>query len=554
MILTNAQKNNAADAEPTLKLQQSANEGGSNNNAGSVSVLQPSRKIYCNVFFPEYKSYSSKRKQAFDAIYSKHLMSDTSFAKPASMTAEEWKRTLIKWFDNNVKKSGQTVKRDVEAQSKHVSTADENTLVQNHIPHPANPPSTNQSDHYYPGPNFATWPTSLPVRTSSAPPRIEEVVKDPYVLYRDLSDHLNESLKDTSLVLNDLKLRTEIPIDSEGLAWFPTISNLDNVSRSQLRQVYEDFMTAIWFQAGYTGSVDYNAIETNPNDYYEPTLLPAHMKLKRRVFVLKKPSPVADVEIAPPPIPAPVHLGTPEPKTVSSMTADDAPVAHLRTPKPEVVSTKVADDNLHTPLATTEQKTPEAPALPIPSPNAPNAAHPMIPLTDTAMASPSATAVDLSLDENNGAPENIHNDEDDDEDWMDAPEETDPPVAETTVTPADADANVSMNHTDAGTSSGPDPEGAVGTDITKTNEKKGAKKMRGRKAGKQKQQPLVNENVSSPATTGGNDKPKNLEDGVQAEQVDVTHMPLRRSKRKIAETEADGDGTDGTQRKHRKKQ
>ncbi|KAE9388203.1 hypothetical protein BT96DRAFT_947789 [Gymnopus androsaceus JB14] len=342
-------------------------------------------------------------------------------------------------------------------------------------------------------------------------------------------------------------------------------------------QCTPDFMTAIWFQAGYTGSVDYNAIETNLNDYYEPTLLPTHMKLKSaantggwfqdlfeylmanycssgRVFVLKKPSLVADVEIAPLPIPAPVHLGTPEPKTVSSMTADDAPVAHLHTPKPEVVSTKVADDNLHTPLAATEQKTPEAPTLPIPSPNAPNAAHPMTPLTDTAMASPSATAVDLSLDESNGAPENIHNDEDDDEDWMDAPEETDPPVAETTVTPADADANVSMNHTDAGTSSGPDPEGAVGTDITKTNEKKGAKKMRGRKAGKQKQQPLVNENVSSPVTTGGNDEPKNLEDGVQAEQVDVTHMPLHRSKRKIAETKADSDGTDGTQRKHRKKQ
>ncbi|KAE9394024.1 hypothetical protein BT96DRAFT_943512 [Gymnopus androsaceus JB14] len=74
---------------------------------------------------------------------------------------------------------------------------------------------------------------------------IKEVVKDPYVLYRDLSAHLNESLKDT--ILNNLKLRTKIPVDSKGLAWFPTISNLDDVSRSQLRQVYEDFMTAIWW-------------------------------------------------------------------------------------------------------------------------------------------------------------------------------------------------------------------------------------------------------------------------------------------------------------------
>ncbi|KAE9390034.1 hypothetical protein BT96DRAFT_946424 [Gymnopus androsaceus JB14] len=385
-----------------------------------------------------------------------------------------------------------------------------------------------------------SWVTIFASSDIKCSATIEEVVKDPYILYRDLSDHLNESLKDTSLILNDLKLRTEIPVDSEGLARFLTISNLDDVSRSQLRQVYEDFMTAIWFQAGYTGSIDYNAIETNPNDYYEPTLLPTHMKLKSaantggcsgRVFMLKKPSPVADVEIAPPPIPAPVHLGTPEPKTVSSMTVDDAPVAHLHTPKPEVVSTKVADDNLHTPLAATEQKTPEAPTLPIPSPNAPNAAHPMTPLTDTAMASPSATAMTMKIG------------------WTCLRKLTRPSI-ETTVTPADADANVSMNHTDAGTSSGPDPKGAVGTDITKTNEKK----MWGRKAGKQKQQPLVNENVSSPVTTGGNDEPKNLEDGVQAEQVDVTHMPLCRSKKKIAETEADSDGMDGTQRKHRKKQ
>ncbi|KAE9405458.1 hypothetical protein BT96DRAFT_934943 [Gymnopus androsaceus JB14] len=157
-ILTNTQKNTAVDAEPTLKLQQSANEGGSNNNTGSVSgkpcyrYSNPQKDIMQHLL-PEYKNHSSKRKQAFDDIYSKHLMSNASFAKPASMTAEEWKRTLIKWFDNNIKKSGQTVKRDVEAQlkdvspkAKHVGTADKNTLIQNHIPHPANPPSTNQSD------------------------------------------------------------------------------------------------------------------------------------------------------------------------------------------------------------------------------------------------------------------------------------------------------------------------------------------------------------------------------------------------------------------------
>jgi len=36
------------------------------------------------------------------------------------------------------------VKTDIDAQSKDVSTADESTLVQNHVPHPATP-STNQS-------------------------------------------------------------------------------------------------------------------------------------------------------------------------------------------------------------------------------------------------------------------------------------------------------------------------------------------------------------------------------------------------------------------------
>jgi len=299
-------------------------------------------------------------------------------------------------------------------------------------------------------------------------------------------------------------------------------------------------------QAGYTGSIDYNAIESNASDYYKPTLLPTHMKLKSagitggwfqdlfkylmanycssgRVFMLKKPSPGAS-DVGNGPLP-------------DLVTETAAPVAHLGTPEAEVVSSKAADDDLHTPLAATEQKTPEAPALPIPSPNTPNAAHPMTPLTDTdtAMASPSATsplhsdsvdsnaAVDLSLDENNKALENMHNDEG--EDWMDEPEDTEPLDAETKFTALDTDANVCMNHTDAGTSSGPDPEGNVGTDITKTNGKKGAgaKKPRERKA-----------------------------QVVQDEQVDTTHTSLRRSKRKIEQTEADNDGTNGTQRKRGK--
>ncbi|KAE9393140.1 hypothetical protein BT96DRAFT_999766 [Gymnopus androsaceus JB14] len=573
-ISTNAKKTTAADADPTLKLQR-GNEGGTNNNAGSVSGkpryrFSTGQKDKLQRLLPEYKSYGSKRKQAFDAMYSKHLMSDASFATPAGITAEEWKRTLLKWFDNNGKKSGQTVKTDVDAQSKDVSTADESTLVQNHVPHPATP-STNQSTtmswaklrdlakffneltsgdmdiksgrmvfagsrgmreeeisqewnelsvdernkwekraaaecdvqhnrecfvssllkllqgclqfgHIGHG-EIATVVVfdegfdtegrkigshgifaSSDMKCSAI---FEEVVKDPYALYRDLSAHLIESRKDT--MLNDLKLRTQIPVDSEGLARFPTISDLDDASRSQLRQVYEDFMTAIWFQAGYTGS---SAGITGGwfQDLFE--YLMANYCSSGRVFMLKKPSPGAsDVGNSPPP---------------DLVTETAVPVAHLGTPEVEVVSSKAADDDLHAPLAATEQKTPEAPALPIPSPNTPNAAHPLTPLTDTdtAMASPSATsplhsdsvdsnaAVDLSLDENNKALENMHNDEG--EDWMDEAEDTEPLDAETKFTAPDADANVCMNHTDAGASSGPDPEGNVGTDITKTNGKKGA--------------------------------------------------------------------------------
>lgn len=51
------------------------------------------------------------------------------------------------------------------------------------------------------------------------------------------------------LVLKDLKLKTEIPLDNEGRARFPIISNLDDASRSHLRQVYEDFMTVIWCES-----------------------------------------------------------------------------------------------------------------------------------------------------------------------------------------------------------------------------------------------------------------------------------------------------------------
>ena len=94
---------------------------------------------------------------------------------------------------------------------------------------------------------------------------IPEVLKDHEGLYHALSAHLNESLKDGSqlvclpshldaykiafAVLKDLKLRTEIPIDSEGHTQFPTISDFEDVSRSQLRQVYEDFMMVIWCQS-----------------------------------------------------------------------------------------------------------------------------------------------------------------------------------------------------------------------------------------------------------------------------------------------------------------
>ncbi|KAE9390874.1 hypothetical protein BT96DRAFT_945801 [Gymnopus androsaceus JB14] len=302
-------------------------------------------------------------------------------------------------------------------------------------------------------------------------------------------------------------------------------------------------MTAIWFQAGYTGSIDYNAIETNTSDYYKPTLPPTHMKLKSagitggwfqdlfeylmanycssgRVFMLKKPSPVAsDVSNAPPP---------------DLITETAAPVANLGTPEAEIVSSKVTDDDLHTPLAATEQKIPEATTLPIPLPNTPNAAHPMTPIMDmdTAMASPLATsplhsdlvdsntAVNLSLDENNTALKNMHNNED--EDWMDTLEDTEPLDTETKFTAPDPNANVRMNHTDAGTSSGPDPKGNLSTDIMKTNGKKGAgaKKLREHKA-----------------------------QVVQDEQVDTTHMPLCHSKQKIEQTKADNDGTNGTQRK-----
>ncbi|KAE9388791.1 hypothetical protein BT96DRAFT_1003851 [Gymnopus androsaceus JB14] len=95
--------------------------------ASSDMKFSTGQKDKLQRLLPEYKSYGSKRKQAFDAMYSKHLMSDASFATPAGITAEEWKRTLLKWFDNNGKKSGQTVKTDVDAQSKDVSTAGEYT-------------------------------------------------------------------------------------------------------------------------------------------------------------------------------------------------------------------------------------------------------------------------------------------------------------------------------------------------------------------------------------------------------------------------------------------
>ncbi|KAE9390341.1 hypothetical protein BT96DRAFT_946181 [Gymnopus androsaceus JB14] len=147
-ISANARKTTAADADPTLKLQR-GNEGGTNNNTGSVSGkpryrFSTGQKDKLQRLLPEYKSYGSKRKQAFEAMYSKHLMSNASFTTPAGITAEEWKRTLLKWFNNSGKKSGQTVKTDIDAQSKNVSTADKSTLIQNHVSHPATP-STNQS-------------------------------------------------------------------------------------------------------------------------------------------------------------------------------------------------------------------------------------------------------------------------------------------------------------------------------------------------------------------------------------------------------------------------
>lgn len=48
-----------------------------------------------------------------------------------------------------------------------------------------------------------------------------------------------------SAVLQDLKLRTKVPIDNEGRVRFPQI-DLNDASRSQLQLIYEDFMAAIW--------------------------------------------------------------------------------------------------------------------------------------------------------------------------------------------------------------------------------------------------------------------------------------------------------------------
>ncbi|KAE9396798.1 hypothetical protein BT96DRAFT_941459 [Gymnopus androsaceus JB14] len=112
---------------------------------------------------------------------------------------------------------------------------------------------------------------------------IQQVLKDYDGLCHEVTSHLHESLKVG--VLKDHILRTEVPVDGEGHTRFPTIPNFDDASRSQLQQVYEDFMTVIWVQAGYTGPVDYDSIESNPSNFYDTTLLPDNLKLKSAATV-----------------------------------------------------------------------------------------------------------------------------------------------------------------------------------------------------------------------------------------------------------------------------
>ncbi|KAJ3710094.1 hypothetical protein C8R42DRAFT_648972 [Lentinula raphanica] len=331
---------------------------------------------------PEFQAHPKKRNEAFDDIYSSKLVNNSLFATPVSLTAEEWKKSLLKWFDNNANK-----KKTFGASGTKTATKSDNTefpMTNTGIETVAASSNTNPDTHdgfswaklrdqakfftdltsagievrsgrgaFAASKNAnedvvaAEWKSlsvdernkweksaaascdvpenrkrfitglqtllkgclqfghlgegeialvvafdeglkdgqrqvkSQGIFTSSnrqSSSRIQDVITDYDNVCRDLMLHLNETLKVNAI--KDLKLKTEVPVDANGKARFPNIVDFDDASRSQLIQVYKDFVTAIWFQAGYTGPVLFEEIAKSPSKYYDTNLLPLSMKLR----------------------------------------------------------------------------------------------------------------------------------------------------------------------------------------------------------------------------------------------------------------------------------
>ncbi|KAE9396797.1 hypothetical protein BT96DRAFT_941458 [Gymnopus androsaceus JB14] len=101
--------------------QKTAGEGDTVDKTGKVlgkgcynySVTQ---KEFLQNLISEFNSHSKRQREAFNAIYAERLVNNPLFALPSSMTAEDWKKSLLKWFDNNTKKDVKPQKKDSKPQ------------------------------------------------------------------------------------------------------------------------------------------------------------------------------------------------------------------------------------------------------------------------------------------------------------------------------------------------------------------------------------------------------------------------------------------------------
>lgn len=309
-------------------------------------------------------------------------------------------------------------------------------------------------------------------------------------------------------------------------------------------------------QAGYTGPVDYDVIDSNPSNYYDTTLLPAHLRLrsaaitggwfldlfehlmvnysdKGGVFALKGPSleaPTLTSNIAPLKTPDAADPTTiPDPPTTPFKMSDTTPASSShtptlsRTPAAAAAPSTIADDptvsetdRLMSPSNTAESSVSSAKAL--------------VPATSTShMAEPDAVeiaaldnvATSGMRDAENGA----HEDEDS---WMDTADE--PTPASETLTEGDANTRADDESRSTDTSS---------AETCREVGKKGGKGSKGRGAVRQGES--EGENVVPPPSP-----PKTR--GSQIQQ-----QPLRRSKRTVGEQMDVGSSMSGPRKRLRRK-